>query len=341
VRRVVMAAVTPKAVREAEPAIEAICRSIVALVPQPGRVDLQVSWAATIPSRAIGHLLGFPDEDHEKFYSWTKAYIAYLAESLQGEVPAERQLELQGKMAAFNDYVTQHIRRRQGDDAPDDAITRMIRGNAEGAHMDDPALVGNIIFLLMAGNTTTQSLLTNTILHLVKSGTYREIRMNRHLLAAAVEESLRVAPPINYVVRVPDEDLRVGGLIIPAGQAIAVGNLSANHDETVWGVEAASFSPDREHASKHLAFASGPHSCIGAALARTVAHHAINALLDRFESIELVPEFRWQRRDLWTTWGGKGLDVTCVEDPMYLGSAQVPSAPPDDHQSRDTLVQDR
>jgi hypothetical protein len=314
VRRIVMAAVIPSAVAAAEPAIESMCRSVVGAIPSAGPVDLAEAWASTIPSRAIGHLLGFPDADHRTFFRWTQVFISYVAQASRGEVSDDLEAEVRSAVAAFEGYVLQHIEQRRGDEAPDDAITRMMRAEHRDIRLTDSEVVSNAIFLLMAGNQTTQSLLTNTVLHLVSSGNYGLVRAERGLLRAAIEESLRIAPPIQYVVRVPDADLPLGETIIPAGQPIALSNLSANRDESVWGEDAAVFDVRRQSDRNHLAFASGPHSCIGAALARTVGFHAVDALLDRFTSLELAPGFRWERRDLWTSWGGKRLDVVPVED---------------------------
>ena len=317
VRRVVMGAVIPRAVAAAEPAIRDICRSVAASVPSPGPVDLATAWAATIPSKAIGHLLGFPAEDHGMFYDWTRKYTHYLALGAAGELSAEGVADMQAVVAAFDGYVLEHIQRRRLPDAPDDAITRMVRVNAEAANIPDGDLVKNIVFLLMAGNQTTQSLLLNMIFHLVTSGSYERVRAERTLVARAIEETLRIAPPIQYVVRTPDVDLPVGGLIVPAGQPIAVSNISANHDESVWGSSASTFDVERESAANHLAFATGPHACIGAALARTVATQAMEAFMDRFETVELVPGYEFERRSLWTSWGPTSLDVICGEATDY------------------------
>jgi hypothetical protein len=327
VRRIVMAAVIPSAVGAAEPAIESMCRSVVESIPFPGPVDLAEAWASTIPSRAIGHLLGFPDADHRTFFHWTQIFIKYVAHAARGEVSSELETEMRSAVAAFEAYVLDHVDHRRGDDAPDDAITRMMRAEHRGVALTDGEVVSNVIFLLMAGNQTTQSLLTNTVLYLVTSGVYSLVRAERGLLRAAIEESLRIAPPIQYVVRVPDTDLHIGENVIPAGQPVALSNLSANRDEAAWGDDAAVFDIDRQSEHNHLAFASGPHSCIGAALARTVGYHAVDALLDRFVSVELAPGFRWERRDLWTSWGGQRLDVVPAEDLHYRSnlSSSAPS----------------
>jgi cytochrome P450 len=309
VRRIAMAALTPRAVEASVEYIQRVGRDVVAAIPPTGAAELREAWAATIPSRVIGHVLGFPERDYEQFYGWTRTFIQFLADSSQGQLPEERVREFNESTGAFDAYVLAQLERRRTSDPPDDAITRMMQASEDGVRLTDEELVSNIIFLLMAGNQTTQNLLTNTIYHLITSDSYGEVRTNRDLVPHAIEESLRVAPPIQYVTRVSDTDLRLSTVIVPANQPMAVSNLSANHDEAVWGDDAGTFDIERKHPVKHLGFAAGPHACFGAALARTVALHSINALMDRFPALALAPGYTWERQDLWTSWGAKRLDV--------------------------------
>ena len=133
VRRIVMAAVIPSAVAAEEPAIDSMCRSVVESIPCPGPVDLAEAWASTIPSRAIGHLLGFPDADHPTFFRWTQVFISFVAQASRGKVSSDLEAEMRSAVTAFDDYVLKHVEQRRGDDAPDDAITRMIEPSTEAS----------------------------------------------------------------------------------------------------------------------------------------------------------------------------------------------------------------
>jgi cytochrome P450 len=79
----------------------------------------------------------------------------------------------------------------------------------------------------------------------------------------------------------------VGGVSIEPGEWVEVGVASANRDEDVYD-DPESFRLDRPEPRDHLAFGAGSHVCPGATLARLEAVAAVEALLDRVASIELV-----------------------------------------------------
>ena len=91
----------------------------------------------------------------------------------------------------------------------------------------------------------------------------------------AIEEGLRWEPPLLGIMRTATRDTEVEGVSVPAGATISVSIGSANHDEKYWenAEEFDIFRPQKQH----LAFAWGPHMCLGLHLARMetkVAAHA-------------------------------------------------------------------
>ena len=63
---------------------------------------------------------------------------------------------------------------------------------------------------------------------------------------------------------------------------------SANHDERNW-TEPERYDVQRKEGS-HLAFATGPHLCLGARLARYETRTAWRLLLERLPGLRLDPE---------------------------------------------------
>jgi len=68
---------------------------------------------------------------------------------------------------------------------------------------------------------------------------------------------------------------------------VAVSLAGANRDPAVYD-SPDEFRLDREHLRTHVAFAQGPHACIGAQLARLETRAAIEAVLDGLHDLELV-----------------------------------------------------
>jgi len=104
----------------------------------------------------------------------------------------------------------------------------------------------------------------------------------------AIEEGLRWEPPLIAIMRTAARDAEVEGVFVPAGSFVAVNIGSANHDEKVWErpEEFDLFRPPRQH----LAFAWGPHMCLGLHLARMETRVALTQVLDRLPGLRLDPD---------------------------------------------------
>jgi cytochrome P450 len=114
-----------------------------------------------------------------------------------------------------------------------------------------------------------------------------ELRADRSLIPAAVEEVLRFRPPSTRLQRYTTVDTEIAGHPIPANSVVVPWMLSANHDERVFG-EPERFDI-RRAPNKHLTFGHGVHFCLGAMLARVELIGALNTLLDRFTDLRVEP----------------------------------------------------
>jgi cytochrome P450 len=113
------------------------------------------------------------------------------------------------------------------------------------------------------------------------------LRADRTLMRAAIEEGLRWEPPLTGIARTCTRDTVIDGVSVPAGTVVSVCMGSANRDPKRWS------DPDRfdirREGKQHMAFAFGPHTCLGMHLARMETTVALNALLDRLPELRLDP----------------------------------------------------
>jgi cytochrome P450 len=141
--------------------------------------------------------------------------------------------------------------------------------------------ISNAAVLMFGGIETTEGMIANAMLHLLSHPDQLDLVLaDRALIPAAVEESLRLEPAAAVVDRYATADTLLGGTRIRAGDQVTVSITAANRDPAVFG-EPDSFDVRRPNAARHLAFAHGPHFCIGAHLARLEAQVAIQTLLAR------------------------------------------------------------
>lgn len=145
---------------------------------------------------------------------------------------------------------------------------------AAGLSVD--ATVSNTAVLLFGGIDTVEGMITNAVLHLLTNPDQRPADADE--LANAVEESLRLEPAAALLDRYATRDVELARARIQAGDLVSVSLSGAHRDPAVFA-EPDRFDIGRANARQHLAFARGPHFCLGAELARLEANIALAALL--------------------------------------------------------------
>jgi cytochrome P450 len=113
------------------------------------------------------------------------------------------------------------------------------------------------------------------------------VRNDRSLLPQAIEEALRLEPPLLITSRVAARDTELAGVSIPAGSMVTPMLGAANRDENQYP-DPDSFNIFRDP-KQHISFGTGPHMCLGMHLARMETRLAINALFDRLPKLRIDP----------------------------------------------------
>jgi cytochrome P450 len=134
------------------------------------------------------------------------------------------------------------------------------------------------------------------------------LRSHPEAVPAAIEESLRIDPPLPFLLRRSTADVSLAGVHLDAGSQVAFGLASANRDETVWD-DPDTFVLDRDNAHRHMSFGDGPHICPSAALARLEARVAIETLVERVDHLELDEGFVYRKTAVPFTNGPQTLHI--------------------------------
>jgi len=216
-----------------------------------------------------------PVERAADFKRWSNATLGIQEGPLEGD-RIQRLMELR----AYFTGVAAERREQPGDDL----VSALTRVRDTGETLSDDQIVAFCILLMVAGNETTTNLLGNLIDRLADTPQgWEALRADPARVDAAIEESLRVDSPAQWIMRVAKTDVAVGEAAIAAGDMVLIYLASANRDPSRW-TDPANFALARER-DRHVAFGHGVHTCIGAPLARMEAKAAMNALVARFGSI--------------------------------------------------------
>ena len=301
VRRLIMGALTRRAIDEMEPALIQLVDSLLDQIDRQGGGDLVEDFASAIPVEVIGNLLGVPHAERGPLRGWSLAILGALEPLL---TPAQEAL---GNQAAteFTGYLKGLVahRRKHPGDPQHDVLTRLIQGEG-GAELSEAELLQNCLFILNAGHETTTNLIGNSLVALcewpdAKAELLLQLEQLIEVdwrpgddLTRAIDEFLRFESSNQLGNRRAVKEVMLGGQHLPAGSLITLGIGAANRDPAVFenpnrldltrGDESQGKPPNR-----HLAFGFGIHQCAGLSLARLEGRIAIGRFLRRFPEYQL------------------------------------------------------
>jgi cytochrome P450 len=254
-------------------------RLVAAFPPASGRAELRRGLAGQLAVAVMADLLGL-DVDRGRLLAWYDAIVAGVSALADPAGPQDQ--TMQAAAAAFADL----------DARVRDTLTA---GNepslvaAAASSLTPAEIVSNYAVMLFGGIETTEGLISNTIWYLLgDEAATAEVAADRALLDGAVEEALRLEPAAAVVDRYATDDVTLGGVAIQRGDLVTVSLAGANRDPALFA-DPDRFDIHRQNARQHLAFAVGPHFCVGAQLARQEAAAAVGALVDRLPGLRLDP----------------------------------------------------
>jgi len=285
VRKIMVGALNARAIANMEPGlIETIDQLLEDMVGK-GEVDLIEDFASKIPIQIIGNMFDMPMADREPLRDWSLAILGALEPTLSAE-----QLAIGNQAVAdFKAYLKDlaNHRRKHPGDPETDVLTRLIE--SEEGELSETELLQNCIFILNAGHETTTNLIGNSLAALQEfQGQKYALKSNPDLIKTAVDEFLRFLSPNQLGNRETTADIQIDGIHIPKGSNLHLVIGAANRDPAQFE------DPDElkimRKPNRHLAFAGGPHLCVGFSLARMEGRIAINRFLKKFPNYQLTGE---------------------------------------------------
>ena len=249
-------------------------------------VDIAHEFTIPLPISVISQLMGIPFERKDDFKRWSDALTG-----TGSETEIEKRMP---EIINMRNYFLSLIPLRK-ENPGDDLISKVVNAEVDGETLDDNTIAGFNMLLLIAGNETTTNLLSNMLNHIsYNPNIWKELRKNKGLVDAAIEETLRFDSPVHWVSRRATEDTELSGQTIKKGENIFAIMGSANRDPSHYE-NPEEFRLDRKQNKDHHTFGHGIHFCMGAPLARLEGRYALEGLLDRFEEVTPLKDAKNQR----------------------------------------------
>ncbi len=263
-------------------AFESRCRAIATelsrTVARRGQLDLIGEFAEPLSLRAACDFLGWPENVWSDLQGWMHGNQETALSRDRGA--AKRAAE------EVSQFVNEAIATRQERASdPGDITSQLMATEVEGQALSSDDIV-SILRNWIAGHGTVAAGLGILVFHLASDQTLqRRLRHDPTLVAAAVDEILRVDGPLVANRRTTASPVEIGGRHIGEGEKLTLMWIAADRDERVFA------NPDRieldRNEQDNLLFGAGIHDCLGAPLARLELRVAVEELLAHTSAIEL------------------------------------------------------
>lgn len=257
-----------------------------ALARMGGGADLVHDYFEPVSVRSLAHLMGIAHlVDDPTLTRWFAA-LAGGVSNYEGD-PAKT-ARCDAAVAEIEGVLLPEFERKEA--APDESlISHLLRGS-EGTFEERIALALPSFKLVLLGGLQEPAHGSATVTErlLAHPDQLAAVRADPTRIPAAVEEGLRWTAPIGNLLRGIAPGTSLGGMELPAGERAILIVASANRDREIWGPTADDFDIARPKRG-HLAFATGPHFCIGHAFARSQLAASIGMLLERFPNLRADP----------------------------------------------------
>lgn len=243
-----------------------------------GSADLVRELTFPFPVRVIAGMIGLPEQDHPKFHRWAVELIS-VGFNWEVGMAASRSL---------GEYFAGLLEERRRE-PQDDLMSVLAQAELDGTRLTADEIFAFLRLLAPAGAETTYRSSSNLLFGLLSHpDQLAALRADRSLMQQAIDEGLRWEPPLTGIMRIATRDTLVAGVEIPAGALVHVNLGAANRDETRYD------RPDEfdifRDARPHMAFAFGPHRCLGMHLAYMETRVVVEAILDRLPNVRLDPK---------------------------------------------------
>lgn len=288
-RGIVMRAFLPRNLKKLEDWIHQHARDLVDEMAPKGQGDFVEDVSIQLPGRIFASFFGLPaGELADKAVDAAQRLLSWP----DPDVCAGRTgLELfMGAVKDLYEVVSLLLPERRANPDGEDLLTWIAQAEFDGKKMADDEIMAFFVLMAVAANDTTRHASAQAIHLFTKFPDQKDLLLSDldRFLPTAVEEVLRWVSPLAHMRRTATEDVTVRGSHIKKGDKVVLWYCSANRDEEIFE-NADTFDITRRD-NPHMAFGGGGvHTCLGAALARTMLKAIITEVYTRIPDIS-APE---------------------------------------------------
>jgi cytochrome P450 len=246
-----------------------------------GSCELVVDFAAPFAVGVAGDILGLSLDDVPRIQGFYEAFAG--AMTYDGDPEPQRHAD--AARGALDEILLRELARAR--ERPDGSITSAVV-NDPATELTDERIAAQLRVILFGAIETVESMVVNAVLLLLQHPEQLAVvRVEPGLVPNAVEEAMRVIPPVAFIERWTPAPTSIGGVELGRGEFVGISTVAAGRDPMVFE-DPLRFDVRRENARHHLAFSFGVHHCLGFNMARLQGPIAVEAILERLPALQLV-----------------------------------------------------
>jgi cytochrome P450 len=278
-RRLLDPFLTPDRIAAHEGLVRSIATELLDALAGQSRVEIVSRFTEPFPVYAALAIFGFPRADADRLNGLVNTLVTGRGNAAGRKASAE-----------LTDYLVGQLQERGANNDPvEDIVAAIARGSVQGHPLSLEDQVSATRLLLFGGFTTVNLALSASLRVLAQRPELAErLRNEPHLYPTAIEEFVRYAAPGTYLRRVVVSETELGGTKLLRGDQVLLSFGAANRDPDAFR------DPDQviidRNPNPHVGFGFGTHRCMGSSIAKLEMRVALEAILGRYERIEIDPE---------------------------------------------------
>ncbi|MFW2381342.1 MAG: cytochrome P450 [Acidimicrobiales bacterium] len=252
-RRIIAPRFSRAAADHHRPALTALVDTMLDDALDTGQLHVVEGFALPVVANGIALTMGRPS-DTDRFVSWG---LHVFVDPRTGD---------RSRNADLDAYLAERVDTARHEPA-EDIFGDLARATFNGRRLSRDEMLGYGYLILAGGRDTVIHAICGALRYLAAhTEAMKALRGNTNGIRLAVEEFLRWVSPLPHIGRTVAADTELAGHRFRAGELVSLGFAAANRDPRVF------VHPDQcvldRAPNRHVAFGHGPHTCIGAPLAR-------------------------------------------------------------------------
>jgi cytochrome P450 len=283
-RKLVTRVFSVRAVEKLRQRTEQIAADLLDELDGTDDVELVEAYCTQLPVTVIAEILGVPASERQRVLGFGAA----AAPSLDLGLSWREFRTVETALAQFDTWLGQHLERLRTEPG-DDLLSQLVAAKDDGVGLDERELKATAGLVLAAGFETTVNLLGNGVALLDAHRDQRKLlEQDPGLWPNAIDEMLRLDPPVLLTGRTALRDTIVAGRPVSQGSLVTTVLAAANRDPEIF-TDPNRFDVTRSNAKDHVSFSAGRHFCLGAALARMEGEVGLRSLFERYPDLRTMP----------------------------------------------------